>query len=278
MGIFDKLFGRKREKEEKRDKHKEDWSFYSNRANTYLKEGKFTEAIVDYTKAIESYHEPFWVGFLQTQQQLRYFRGISYYYKGLSTHSKDDFEHAIEDLSTIRVFMPRHNGTVGPYEETYAEKWANATLMCGDASLEIGDYDAAINYYTELDNRWTPEVVQSLSVTHSDIERKCAIAERKRKTALTMLKGRRDVEGLIKVLGHEDAATALGEIGKPAVEPLTEALKDEYSSVRWNAVWALGKIGDSRAVEPLTEALKDEDCAVREWAAEALEKIKAKKS
>ncbi|MBU4313233.1 MAG: tetratricopeptide repeat protein, partial [Actinobacteria bacterium] len=109
-----------------------DWSFHANRANTYLKEGKFTEAISDYTKAIESYNEPVTVSFHRTIQQLWYLRGTSYYYRELSTHSKDDFEHAIMEIRATRVFIQRLNGTVGPYEETYSERWANATLMCGD--------------------------------------------------------------------------------------------------------------------------------------------------
>jgi HEAT repeat protein len=51
----------------------------------------------------------------------------------------------------------------------------------------------------------------------------------------------------------------LGEIGDPrAVDPLIEALKDEYSRVRSSAARALGEIGDPKAVDPLTEALKDE--------------------
>ena len=55
----------------------------------------------------------------------------------------------------------------------------------------------------------------------------------------------RAIEPLIQALKDKDkyirewAADALGEIGNErAVEPLIEALKDEYSSVRWNAVWA----------------------------------------
>lgn len=292
MGIFDKLFGRKREKEEKRDKHKEDWSFYANSGNTYLRERKFTEAIADYTKAIESYYEPHLARSLRTRQQLTFFRGISYYYRGLSTHSKDDFKHAITDLETMRVFIPwPPNGTVGLYKETYPEKWAKATLMCGDASLEIGDYDVAINYYTELVQKWTPEVAQFLPVTRSDIERKRAIAERKRKTALAIpnigkLKGRRDVEGLIKALGHKveevrwHAAKALGEIkDKRTVEPLIEALKDEWHNVRESAATALGRIEDERAFEPLIKVLReDPNKIVRGSAAYALGKIEDKRA
>ena len=283
MGIFDKLFGKKQ------DRPKKDWRFYANRANTYLKVGKFTEAIADFTKAIELYYEPHQARFLRTRQQLTFFRGISYYYRGLSTHSKDDFKHAITDLETMRVFIPwPPNGTVGLYEETYPEKWAKATLMCGDAYFEIGDYDKAANYYTELCQRWTG-IAAFLPFTESDIKRKRDIAKRKRDIALYIpnigkLKGKRDVEGLIKALGHKvekvrrHAAEALGEIkDKRAVEPLIEALKDE--GVRHSAATALGRIEDKRALEPLIKVLReDPNEIVRGSAAYALGRIKDKKA
>jgi HEAT repeat protein len=42
---------------------------------------------------------------------------------------------------------------------------------------------------------------------------------------------------------RQKAAEALGEIGdKKAVEPLTQALRDKYEFVRWNAADALKKI------------------------------------
>ncbi|PXF57631.1 MAG: hypothetical protein C4B59_14855 [Candidatus Methanogaster sp.] len=48
-----------------------------------------------------------------------------------------------------------------------------------------------------------------------------------------------------------EAATILCEIfGKPAVEPLIDALKDKNMVVRANAAYILGEIGDERAVEP----------------------------
>jgi len=88
------------------------------------------------------------------------------------------------------------------------------------------------------------------------------------------------VEGLILDLKDENssvrknAVDALGEIGDPrAVDPLIDALKDEDSIVRMFTVAALGEIGDPRAVDPLIEALKDESSWVRENAALALGKI-----
>lgn len=62
------------------------------------------------------------------------------------------------------------------------------------------------------------------------------------------------------------------EVGKPAIEPLIQALKDENRYVRTKAAKALGNIGDARAIEPLIQALRDVNDVHRE-AAEALEKI-----
>ena len=123
------------------------------------------------------------------------------------------------------------------------------------------------------------------------------------------LKARKNINGLIEALMYEDedvrwrAVEALGEIGKPAVEPLIGTLKDESSNVRSEAAWALvdtskpaealeplneackesyvlvgtidtlGKIGDKRAVEPLTKVLKNENLFVRGRATVALAMI-----
>jgi HEAT repeat protein len=55
-----------------------------------------------------------------------------------------------------------------------------------------------------------------------------------------------------------NAAVSLGRVGDPrAVEPLCEALKDEYVVVRIKAVEALVKIGDPRAVYPLLKAIPE---------------------
>lgn len=86
----------------------------------------------------------------------------------------------------------------------------------------------------------------------------------------------RAVEPLIQMLGGTDAvdaATALGEIGEPAVEPLIDVLEDNNPLVRAYAARALGGTGDSRAVEPVIELLNDEDENVRSNAAMALGKL-----
>jgi len=96
--------------------------------------------------------------------------------------------------------------------------------------------------------------------------------------ALGEAKDARAVEPLIAALGDKGcghtAANALAKIGKPAVEPLIVALKNENPFVRRNAAEALGEIKDSSAVKPLIDTLKDNDLIVRRNAAKALGKIK----
>jgi len=95
--------------------------------------------------------------------------------------------------------------------------------------------------------------------------------------ALGEAKDARAVEPLIAALGDKGcghtAANALAKIGKPAVETLIVALKNENPFVRRNAAEALGEIKDSSAVKPLINALKDNDLIVRRNAAKALGKI-----
>ena len=93
------------------------------------------------------------------------------------------------------------------------------------------------------------------------------------------MEAKRDVEGLIQALGHEDhgirvnAALALGKLKNAgAVKALVDALRDPNEDVRWAAAWALGEIGKP-AVRPLVQALKDEEGEVRWKAAWALEKM-----
>ena len=99
------------------------------------------------------------------------------------------------------------------------------------------------------------------------------------KPNIRKLKAKKDVEGLIKALGHRDeyvrenAVRALGEIGNArAIEGLIKALDDSDWPVREAAAEELGKIGDPRAVEHLIKAL-DDDIDVRLKAVEALGKI-----
>lgn len=65
----------------------------------------------------------------------------------------------------------------------------------------------------------------------------------------------------------------LPSLGKPAVAPLINALKDGDYLVRRNATEALGKIGNAQAVELLIDVLMDKDYFVRRNAAGALGNI-----
>jgi HEAT repeat protein len=68
------------------------------------------------------------------------------------------------------------------------------------------------------------------------------------------------IPDLIGLLSHRDvdtrwrAATALSREGQSAVDPLMRKLFDDDQNVRVLAIWALGKIGDSRAIGPISRA------------------------
>ncbi|MCE5298337.1 MAG: HEAT repeat domain-containing protein [Methanoregulaceae archaeon] len=109
-------------------------------------------------------------------------------------------------------------------------------------------------------------------------------AERKSRilsfASVKKLRERSDVPGLIRALSNRDPAVqyeaveALGNIGDPAsTEALMDALTgDQYSGIRWKAAEALGKIG-APAVPPLIRALKNPDEDVRWKAAVTLGEI-----
>ena len=94
------------------------------------------------------------------------------------------------------------------------------------------------------------------------------------------MKDDRNVRGLVMALKHKDPAVAyeaveaLGEIGDPAaVGPLIDALYgDKYSGIRWKAAEALTRIG-KEAVPYLVGALENPDEDVRWKAAIALGEI-----
>jgi HEAT repeat protein len=69
---------------------------------------------------------------------------------------------------------------------------------------------------------------------------------------------------------REQATLALSAIGKAAVEPLAEAMKEPKWETRYRAAEALGKIADEKAVKPLIKGLKDNRDHVRYMAAKGL--------
>ena len=85
-------------------------------------------------------------------------------------------------------------------------------------------------------------------------------------------------EGLTQALYSSDpmvrlhVSEALVRIGPPAIPALLDALRGENDDVRTDAARALGQIGPP-AVEGLVEALRDEKLEVRRLASEAIEQI-----
>lgn len=89
-------------------------------------------------------------------------------------------------------------------------------------------------------------------------------------------KNPRAIEPLIHALAdfdksvREQAMLALSNLGKSAVEPLAEAMKEPKWETRYRAAEALGKIADEKAVQPLIQGLRDNRDHVRYMAAKGL--------
>lgn len=85
-----------------------------------------------------------------------------------------------------------------------------------------------------------------------------------------------DVYALIEHLASPDATQsksarqALVEIGASSVVPLSHAMTDTRTRVRWEAAKALGQIGDPSAAPALIRALETETFSIRWLAAEGL--------
>jgi HEAT repeat protein len=93
-------------------------------------------------------------------------------------------------------------------------------------------------------------------------------------------KNPRAIQPLVEALAdfdkavREQATLALSAIGKAAVEPLAEAMKEPKWETRYRAAEALGKITDEQAVRPLIQGLKDDRDHVRYMAAKGLRDLR----
>jgi HEAT repeat protein len=96
---------------------------------------------------------------------------------------------------------------------------------------------------------------------------------------LGQAKNPRAIQPLIEALAdfdksvREQATLALSTIGKAAIEPLAEAMKEPKWETRFRAAEALGKIADEKAVQPLIQGLKDNRDHVRYMAAKGLHEL-----
>jgi HEAT repeat protein len=70
------------------------------------------------------------------------------------------------------------------------------------------------------------------------------------------------------------AAAALGRAGSQAVDPLLKKLFDDDENVRVLAIWALGRIGDSRAIDPIARTADCDSGPVALAAEGALSRIR----
>jgi HEAT repeat protein len=92
-------------------------------------------------------------------------------------------------------------------------------------------------------------------------------------------KNPRAIQPLIEALAdfdksvREQAMLALSTIGKAAIEPLAEAMKEPRWETRYRAAEALGKIADEKAVQPLIQGLRDNRDHVRYMAAKGLHEL-----
>ena len=96
---------------------------------------------------------------------------------------------------------------------------------------------------------------------------------------LGQAKNPRAIQPLIEALAdfdksvREQATLALSTIGKAAIEPLAEAMKEPKWETRYRAAEALGKMADEKAVQPLIQGLKDNRDHVRYMAAKGLHEL-----
>jgi HEAT repeat protein len=76
---------------------------------------------------------------------------------------------------------------------------------------------------------------------------------------------------------RENAVNALGQIASPdSIPELEKMLRDPQWTVRRHAVLALGKIADPRSIKSVEGLLKDPDSLVRKAAQETLARLKGK--
>lgn len=93
------------------------------------------------------------------------------------------------------------------------------------------------------------------------------------KTLMISYEKKDDVKTMTSKFPAEYAVEALAKIGKPAVQPLIEAIGNDDINIRVYSMQTLGIIKDTRAVEPLIKALDDDDVFIQRNAMKTLREI-----
>lgn len=100
---------------------------------------------------------------------------------------------------------------------------------------------------------------------------------KKSKPDIEDLKSKKDIQGLIKAMGHEDedvrmyASLALSDMDESVIDPLINTLKkSKNENLIWGAIWVLSKMGKP-ALEPLKELQEHKSEKVRMNAQMALD-------
>jgi len=138
-------------------------------------------------------------------------------------------------------------------------------------ALRDGDWQVREVAIDGLGQIGSPAVEMLIKMLRDWDVRKYAIA------ALGKIRDERVLDPLMFQLRNDefkdDAVNALVELGEPALERLTKALKDKDENVRKQSVMALGRIKLPEAIDPLIDMLTDGDWYIRLTAAAALEAI-----
>lgn len=96
---------------------------------------------------------------------------------------------------------------------------------------------------------------------------------------LAIKPGESAAESLVRALSDSDsmvaslAANALVKIGKAAVLPLIEAVKNGTPSQRIHALRALAEIKDHRAIPIMMQVMQEDSALLQHWAQEGLERL-----
>jgi HEAT repeat protein len=139
----------------------------------------------------------------------------------------------------------------------------------------LSDSDIRVRYEARLSlGKIGSPAVKSLltALTHKDVHVRQGAVE-----ALGYIADPQAVKPLVSILGdlklQDEPVKALIRMGSAAVEQLAAALEDSDDNVRWRAVEALTKIGDSRVTRRLVGALNDRNWELRAEAAKALRSL-----